>query len=72
MNGLRLSSNIFGTNKTNFPHHLLITDRQGSSRKAFVNNSTFHIKLSKTQLSDITESSRFLGRHFRSLRKVSL
>ena len=37
--------------KGNFPHKLLLTDRQVSSiRKAFANNSSVDIKFSKTQL----------------------
>ena len=49
---LRLSSNIIGDNETNFPHELLLTNRQVSKlRKAFTNNSSTDIKLSKTQLS---------------------
>ena len=37
---LRLSSNIIGDNETNFPHKLLLTNRQVSNlRKAFANNS---------------------------------
>ena len=49
---LRLSSNIVGNNESNFPHELLITDRQVSSfLKSFANNSSTDIKLSKTQLS---------------------
>ena len=48
---LRLSSNIFGDNETNFPHKLLSTDRQVSNlRKSFANNSSADIKVSKTQL----------------------
>ena len=48
---LRLSSNIIGNNETNFPHKLLLTDRKVSNiRKAFANNSSAAIKLSKTQL----------------------
>ena len=51
---LRLSSNIIGDNETNFPHELLLTNRQVSKlRKAFTNNSSTDIKLSKTQLSKI-------------------
>ena len=51
---LRLSSNIIGDNETNFPHNLLLTDRQVSNiRKAFADNSSADIKLSKTQLSKI-------------------
>ena len=49
---LKLSSNIVGNNETNFPHELLIPDRQVSSfLKSFANNSSTDIKLSKTQLS---------------------
>ena len=45
---LRLSSNIIGDNKTNFPHKLLSTNRQVSNlRKAFANYLSAHIKLSK-------------------------
>ena len=48
---LRLSSNIIGNNETNFPHKLLLTDKKVSNiRKAFANNSSAAIKLSKTQL----------------------
>ena len=48
---LRLSSNIIGDNEINFPHKLLLTNRQVLNlRKAFVNNSSIDIKLSKTQL----------------------
>ena len=48
---LRLSSNIIGDNETNFPHKLLLTDRQLSNpSKSFANNSSADIKLSKTQL----------------------
>ena len=44
---LRLSSNIIGDNETNFPHQLLLTNRQVSSiRKSFANNSSADIKLS--------------------------
>ena len=49
---LRLSSNMIDDNETNFPHKLLLTNRQVSiCRKAFTNNSSSDIKLSKTQLS---------------------
>ena len=38
--------------QTNFPHELLLTDRQVPNiRKAFANNSSVDIKFSKTQLS---------------------
>ena len=37
---LRLSSNMIGDNETNFPHKLLLTNRQVSNlRKAFANHS---------------------------------
>ena len=60
---LRLSSNMIGVNGTNFPHKLLLTNRQVSNnRKAFANNSSTDIKLSKTQLSKMIQSGGFLGR----------
>ena len=56
---------MIGNNETNFPHVLLLTGRQISSlRKAFANNSSTDIKLSKTQLSKIIQSGGFLGRFF--------
>ena len=51
---MRLSSNMIGNSndETNFPHELLLTNRQVVNlRKAFVNNSSADIKLSKTKLS---------------------
>ena len=43
---------MIGNNKTNFSHNLLLTDRQVSSIcKAFANNLSVNVKLSKTQLS---------------------
>ena len=37
---LRLSSNMIGNNEINFPHELILTDRQVSSlRKSFANHS---------------------------------
>ena len=48
----RLSSNMIGDNETNFPHTLLLTDKQVANLgKAFANHSSTDIKLSKTQLS---------------------
>ena len=44
---LRLSSNMIGNNETNFPHKLLLTDRQVSNMcKAFVKNSSANLMLS--------------------------
>ena len=60
---LRLSSNMIGDNGTNFPHKLLLTNRQVSNlRKAFSNHLSADIKLSKTQLSKMTQSGELLGR----------
>ena len=72
---LRLSSNMIGdsNNKANFPHELLLTDRQVSSiRKAFANNSSINIKLSKTQLSKMIQSGGHLGRLLGPLLKTRL
>ena len=70
---LRLSSNIIGDNETNFPHKLLLTNRQVLNlRKAFVNNSSIDIKLSKTQLSKMIQSGRFLCRLLGPLLKTGL
>ena len=60
---LRLSSNMIGDNEANFPHKLLLTNRQVSNlRKAFANNSSADINLSKTQLSKMIQSRGLLGR----------
>ena len=57
---LNLSSNFIG--KTNFPHKLLLTNTQISRiYKAFGNNSSAIIKLSKTQLHKIRHLGRLLG-----------
>ena len=46
---LRLSSDMIGDNKTNFPHKLLLTNRQVTNlRKVFAKKSSADIKLSKT------------------------
>ena len=48
---------------TNFPHELLLTNRQVENiRKAFANHLSTDIKLSKTQLSKMIQSGVFLGR----------
>ena len=70
---LRLSSNMIGNNETNFPHELLLTDRQVSNiRKSFANNSSIYIKLSKTQLSKIIQLGEFLSRLLGRLLKTGL
>ena len=70
---LRLSSNMIGDNETNFSQKLLLTNRQVSNlRKAFANNSSADIKLSKTQLSKIVQSGGSLGRLLGPLLKTGL
>ena len=47
---------------TNFPHELLLTNRQVANiRKSFANHSSTDIKLSKTQFSKMIQSGGFLG-----------
>ena len=59
--------------KTNFPHELLLTDRQVSSiLNAFSNNSSVDIKFSKTQLSKMIQSGEFLGKLLGPLLKIGL
>ena len=70
---LRLPSNMIGDNETNFLHKLLLTNRQVANiRKAFANNSSADIKLSKTQLSKMIQSGGFLGRLLGPLLKTGL
>ena len=46
---LRSSLNMTGDDETNFPHKVLLTNRQVTNLwKAFENNSSTEIKLSKT------------------------
>ena len=59
---LRLSSNMIGNSddETNFPHKLLLTNRQVANiRKAFANHISTDIKLSKAQ-STKTQKGWFL------------
>ena len=61
---LRISSNMVGNSNdnTNFPHELLLTNRQVANlRKAFAKNTSTDIKLSKTQLSKMIQSGGFVG-----------
>ena len=59
---LRLSSNRIGDDETNIPHKLLLTNRQVPNlRKAFANYLSADIKLSKSQISKMIQSERFLG-----------
>ena len=57
----------------NFPRELLLTNRQVANlRKAFENNSSTDIMLSKTQLFKMIQSGGFLGRLFGPLIKTGL
>ena len=72
---LRISSNMVGNSNdnTNFPHELLLTNRQVENiRKAFANHLPTDIKLSKTQLSKMIQSGGFLGRLLGPLLKTGL
>ena len=72
---IRLSPNMIGdsNDKGNFPHELLLTDRQVSSiRKAFANNSSVDIKFSKTQLSKMMQPGGFVGKLLGPLLKAGL
>ena len=72
---LNLSSNIAGdsNDKNNFSHKSLSTNTQASKlRKAFENNFSANIKLSKTQLHKVVQSGGFLGRPIGPLLKIGL
>ena len=59
---LRISSSMVGNSNDNFTHELLLTNRQVAKIcKTFANHSSTDIKLSKTQLSKMIQSGRFLG-----------
>ena len=62
-----------GDDETNFPHKLLLTNRQVANlRKAFANYLSTDIKLSKTQISKMIQSGGFLGRLLGPLLKTGL
>ena len=65
---------IGGSNdQTNFPHELLLTNRQVANLcKTFVNNSSADIKFSKTQFSKMIKLGQFLGRLLGPLLKAGL
>ena len=72
---LRLSSNMIGNsdNNTNFPHELLLTNRQVANlRKTFAKSTSKDIMLSKTQLSKMIQSGGFLGRLSGPLLRIGL
>ena len=69
------SSNMIDNSddETNFPHKLLLTNRQVANlRNAFANYLSINIKLSKTQLSRIIKLGGFLGRLLGPLLKTGL
>ena len=58
---------------TNFPHELLLTNRQVANfLKAFAKNTSVDIKLSKTQLSKMIQSGGFLDRLLGPLLRTGL
>ena len=60
-------------NQGNFPHELLLTNRQVSNiRKAFADNSFVDIKFSKVELSKMIQSGGFLGKLVGPLLKTGL
>ena len=72
---IRLSPSMIGdsNDKSNFPHELLLTNRQVSSiRKAFADKSSVNIKFSKAQLSRMIQSGGFLGKLLGPLLKTGL
>ena len=72
---IRLCPSMIGdsNDKGNFPHELLLTNRQVcSTRKAFSNNSSADIKLSKTHLSKMIQPGGVLGKLLGPLLKTRL
>ena len=64
---------MVGDNKTDFPHKILLANRQVSNlRKAFANHLSADIKLSITQLAKMIQSGGFLSRLLRPLLKTGL
>ena len=54
---------MVGDDETNFPHKLLLTNRQFPNLyKTFADKSSTDIKLTKTQLSKMIQSGGFLGK----------
>ena len=72
---LRLSSNMIGNSnhETNFPHKLLLTNRQlANLHKTFTYYTSTDIKLSKTLLSKMIQSGGFVSRPLGPLLKTGL
>ena len=54
---------MIGDDENNFPHKLLLTNRQVVNlRKTFADNSSTDTNWSKTQISKMIQSGGFLGR----------
>ena len=68
---IRISTNMIGDSngETNFPHELT-NGKVSTIRKAFSNNSSANIKLSKNRLSKMIQSGGFLGKLFDPLLKA--
>ena len=70
---LRLSLSMIGDNETNFPHELLLTNRQiANICKAFGNNLSTDVKLLKNQLSKLIQSGGFTGGLLGPLLKIRI
>ena len=72
---MKISSNVVGdsNDENNFHHKLLLTNTQVLRLcKAFANNFSINIKLSKTQLHKIGQSGGFLGSLLGPLLKTGL
>ena len=72
---MKISSNVVGdfNDDNNFLYKLLLANTQVSMlRKAFANNSSVNLKLSKTQFHKIRRSRGFLGIRSRPLLKTGL
>ena len=72
---MKISSNVVGdfNDENNFLYKLLLANTQVSMlHKAFANNSSVNLKLSKTQFHKIRRSRGFLGIRLRPLLKAGL
>ena len=72
---LRLSFNMIrnSDDETNFPHKLLLSNIQVANlRKGFASNLLVNVKPSKTQLSNMMQLGKFLGRLLGPLLKTEL
>ena len=68
---LRMNAKMFGAK--NLPNELLLTAKQTTKiRNAIENNMSTEIKLSKAQISKITQSGGFLGEFLGPLLKIGL